>query len=94
VADPAARRVDPAPRRAGQSWRQFLSAQANSILACDFAHVDTVLLGRLYLFFVVEVATGGSGCSGSPATRTGRGSLDAPGISSWSSAIKSPGSGT
>jgi putative transposase len=50
-------RIDPAPQRAGQSWRQFLAAQAEGILACDFTHVDTVLLGRLYMFFVIEVAT-------------------------------------
>jgi len=49
--------IEPAPRRSAQTWRQFLSAQAGSILACDFAHVDTVLLGRLYLFFVVELST-------------------------------------
>jgi hypothetical protein len=34
--------LDPAPRRAGPTWRQFLSAQAHAILAVDFAHVDTV----------------------------------------------------
>jgi putative transposase len=34
--------LDPAPRRAGPTWRQFLSAQAHAILAIDFAHVDTV----------------------------------------------------
>jgi len=49
--------IDPAPRRSGQTWRQFLATQAGSILACDFAHVDTVLLHRLYLFFVVELST-------------------------------------
>ena len=49
--------VDPAPRRTGQSWRQFLAAQAEGILACDFAHVETVLLNRLYLLFVIELAT-------------------------------------
>jgi len=49
--------IDPAPRRSRQTWRQFLAAQAGSILACDFAHVDTVLLDRLYLFFVVEHST-------------------------------------
>jgi transposase len=35
--------IDPAPRRAGPTWRQFLHAQAGGILAVDFLHVDTVL---------------------------------------------------
>src|SRR6188508_1592412 len=46
--------LDPAPRRSGPTWRQFLSAQAHSILAIDFAHVDTVLLRRLYILLVIE----------------------------------------
>jgi putative transposase len=46
--------LDPAPRRSGPTWRQFLSAQAHAILAVDFAHVDTVLLRRLYILLVVE----------------------------------------
>ena len=41
--------LDPAPRRSGPTWRQFLAAQAHAILAVDFAHVDTVLLRRLYV---------------------------------------------
>ncbi|GAA1569925.1 hypothetical protein GCM10009827_109650 [Dactylosporangium maewongense] len=49
--------VDPAPRRTGPTWPQFLTAQAHTILACDFFTVDTVLLRRIYVLFFVELAT-------------------------------------
>ena len=45
--------IDPAPRRAAASWKQFLSAQAKTIAAVDF-QVDTVFLSRLYVLFVIE----------------------------------------
>ncbi|WP_446220009.1 integrase core domain-containing protein [Micromonospora sp. IBHARD004] len=49
--------VDPAPRRSGPTWQQFLTAQAHTILACDFFTVDTLLLKRVYVLFFVEIAT-------------------------------------
>ncbi|MET8312437.1 integrase core domain-containing protein [Micromonospora sp. NPDC005173] len=49
--------VDPAPRRSGPTWKQFLTAQAHTILACDFFTVDTVFLKRIYVLFFVEIAT-------------------------------------
>ncbi len=49
--------VDPAPRRAGPTWTQFLTAQAEGILACDFLHVDTIGLTRVYVLFLMEIAS-------------------------------------
>jgi len=47
--------LGPAVERAGLSWRAFLRAQAESMLAVDFFTVETVALQRVYLMFFVEL---------------------------------------
>jgi putative transposase len=46
-------RLEPAPRHAGLSWREFLRAQAASIVACDFFTVESVFLRRYYALFFI-----------------------------------------
>jgi len=40
-------RIDPSPRRTGPTWRWLCTMQAKSMLAGDFAHVDTVMSRRI-----------------------------------------------
>jgi putative transposase len=63
--------IDPAPRRSGPTWRQFLRTQAAGILAVDFLHVDTVLGKRLYVLVFIEHATRRMHLGGVTANPTG-----------------------
>jgi putative transposase len=50
-------RIDPAPRRSGPTWRQFIRVQAKGIVACDFFTVETAWLRTLYVFFAIELGS-------------------------------------
>jgi putative transposase len=52
-----AEQLGPAGQRPGPSWREFLRAQANSMMAVDFFTVDTIWLQRLYVLFFIEIAS-------------------------------------
>jgi putative transposase len=75
--------IDPAPRRSGPSWREFLAAQAHAIIACDLMVVETVLLKRLHVLVFTEQH---------PETAPGRGDR-APDRGMGSAAGLQPGHG-
>jgi putative transposase len=61
--------LGPAPRRPGPGWREFLRAQAASIVACDFFTVESVFLRRYYVLFFIAHANRRvwlAGCSANP----------------------------
>jgi hypothetical protein len=49
--------LGPAGKRRGMSWREFLRAQAKSVIAVDFFTVDTAWLQRLYVLFFIEIGS-------------------------------------
>jgi len=62
--------LGPAGVRAGLSWREFLRAQARSMLAVDFFTVETVSLRRLYVLFFIELGSRRvhlAGCTANPS---------------------------
>jgi putative transposase len=63
--------LGPAPRRSGPGWREFLRAQAASIVACDFFTVESVLLRRYYMLFCIAHASRRVSLAGCTATPTG-----------------------
>jgi transposase len=61
--------LPPAGRRAGLTWKQFLAAHANTLVAADFFAVDTVFLKRLHVLFFIHVGSRRivwAACTGEP----------------------------
>jgi putative transposase len=64
-------KLEPAPRRSGPSWREFLHAQAASIVACDFFTVESLFLRRYYALFFIAHGNRRVWLSGCTANPTG-----------------------
>src|SRR5204863_937077 len=63
--------LEPAPRRSGPGWREFLRVQAASIVACDFFTVESVFLRRYYVLFFIAHASRRvwlTGCTTNPTS--------------------------
>jgi len=49
--------VPPSGRRSQLTWKQFLSAHAETLVAADFFSVDTIFFRRLYVLIYVHLAS-------------------------------------
>ncbi len=63
--------LGPAGARSGLSWRVFLRAQAQSMLAVDFFTIETISLRRLYVLFFIELGSRRVHLAGCTANPTG-----------------------
>ena len=49
--------IPPAGRRSQLTWKQFLAAHNETLVAADFFSVDTIFFKRLYVLLYVHLAT-------------------------------------
>lgn len=49
--------INPTRDRTGPTWIEFIRSQAAGIIATDFACVDTALLRRFHVLFVIEIGS-------------------------------------
>ncbi|MEU4745362.1 integrase core domain-containing protein, partial [Actinosynnema sp. NPDC023658] len=74
--------IDPAPRRAGPTWRQFLTIQAQGIIAADFSSTSTQCSAGACTHWPSSNTTPGTCTSpGSPPTPPRHGPHSRPGTS-------------
>ena len=75
-------RIPPAPQRATvHTWRAFLRAHAETLVARDFFHVDLVSLTRVHVCFAIDVRTRFVHLLGSPRIPQPNGPCRPPGSS-------------
>ena len=49
--------IQPSGRRSRLTWKQFLTAHAETLVAADFFSVDTIIFKRLYVLIYVHLAS-------------------------------------
>jgi hypothetical protein len=77
--------IGPAGERCGLSWRAFLRAHAQSMLAVDFFTIETISLQRLYVSLLCATRRHSTGRVAKPAAgrRDGRLKLGAVRLLRW-----------
>jgi len=75
--------IDPAPRRGGPGWPEFLRSQARGILALDFSPPIFSMARRSTSWPQSSMASTASGFSVPPGTRSGPGSCSRHGTCLW-----------
>jgi putative transposase len=84
--------IDPAPRRDGPGWPEFLRSQAQGILALDFFTADLLNGAKVHVLAVIEHSTRRAGYWAPRSIPSRRGSCSRPGTCSWT--WRAPGRGS
>ena len=83
--------IDPAPRRDGPGWAEFLRSQAQGILALDFFTADLLNGAKVHVLAVIEHGTRRVRILGAAGHLSRRGSCSRPGTCTWT--WRTPGHG-
>jgi putative transposase len=87
-----ASRIDPARRRTGPTWSEFLRSQADAILASDFFTADLLDGTQAYVLAMIEHASRRIRVLGVTQHPTGNGPRSRPATFSWTSENRRTGS--